>query len=739
MAEQIPEDVDAAIDASLGEAAPRKRNRSRTQPVYQVIGDSKIPVSKANGKVWKARVAQVLKHTEGVRESWEEALRYFENDQSNHRLSGDDNSNFSGNRLGNRKLNNNITETENVVFANVTTMVPALYARNPEAEFTSNVESRRGLATTLERLVNVVGSRKASPGINLKPKAKRCVVTCLLTNRAWIKIGWTTKQESSEQALADLEKLAKELEKAKDSKKIVEIEGKLKALEESISILQPAGPFAKVKMPQQVMIDPNAMELDLSDAHWLIESDMLPTEFILAKYATKKKGSEEYRSIYQPTHVMKATLEGDDGIENAENFSMFSDDKTDTAKSFGFDNEEAFNKAKMTKVYIIWDKVTRRVLMYNSKDMTWPIWVWDDPLQLDQFFPYYPLTFFESPNGPLTKGEVSYYLDQQDGINEITDEMRRARRWARRNVFYNSNLVSQEDAQAVLNGDDGTARGLNLPEGMKIQDVIGSVVPPSMQFDKVFNKEDLYKAIDRIGSTGEVLRGAQFKTNTNKSAVEANVGASNMRVDEKADQIEDWIGSIYWGIAQLCLMNMEKETVVSLIGEEAEEWENVGADEISQMSYTVIGGSTKKPTSAAKKEEALEFGQVLGQFVQAAPGPTIKIMLQVMEKAFDEVTMREEDWQELSEAITQAAGGQGQGQGQPPQGQGQGGVPDIASASPEQLQQILAQLPPEIKQQVQSAIQSGVPPQKALAGAIQQLQQAQQQAQQGAPEGAPVQ
>tara|TARA_Y100001951_G_C11184691_1_gene207969 strand:- start:39 stop:683 length:645 start_codon:yes stop_codon:yes gene_type:complete len=214
-----------------------------------------------------------------------------------------------------------------------------------------------------------------------------------------------------------------------------------------------------------------------------------------------------------------------------------------------------------------------------------------------------------------------------------------------------------------------------------------------------------------------------------------------MRVDEKADQIEDWIGSIYWGIAQLCLMNMEKETVVSLIGEEAEEWENVGADEINQMSYTVVGGSTKKPTSAAKKEEALEFGQVLGQFVQAAPGPTIKIMLQVMEKAFDEVTMREEDWQELSEAIAQAAGGQGQGQGQSPQGQGQGqgGAPDIASASPEQLQQILAQLPPEIKQQVQSAIQSGVPPQKALAGAIQQLQQAQQQAQQGAPEGAPVQ
>jgi hypothetical protein len=373
----IPEDVDNVINESLGEEAPKKRTRKRKDPIYKVVGDSKIPVSKATGKVWKSRVAQVLKHTEKVRESWSEAVRYYENDQSSHR-SGTEHG--SGNRLGNQKLNNNITETENVVFANVTTMVPALYARNPECEFTSNVESKRGLATTLERLVNVLGGRKAAPGINLKPKAKRAVVTTLLTNRSWIKIGWTPKQESSEQALTDLTKLAKELEKAKDSKKIVEIEGQIMALEETVSILQPSGPFAKFKLPQQILVDPNAKEIDLTDANWAIEEDMIPTEFILARYAKRTPNTTEFKSIYKPTHVMKATLAGDDGIIDHENFSVFSDDKDETAKSFGFNDQESFDKAKMTKVYIIWDKVTRRVLMYNSMDWTWPIWVWDDLL-----------------------------------------------------------------------------------------------------------------------------------------------------------------------------------------------------------------------------------------------------------------------------------------------------------------------------------------------------------------------
>jgi len=143
--EQIPTEVDANIDASLGDDKPVRR-RKRREPAYRVVGDSKIPVSKATGKMWKSRVSQAKSHTEDVREAWAEAIRYFENDQLEHRVRQQF---ASGNTLGNQKLNSNITETENVVFANVTTMVPALYARNPEAEFTSNVESKKREASML--------------------------------------------------------------------------------------------------------------------------------------------------------------------------------------------------------------------------------------------------------------------------------------------------------------------------------------------------------------------------------------------------------------------------------------------------------------------------------------------------------------------------------------------------------------------------------------------------------------
>ena len=101
----------------------------------------------------------------------------------------------------------------------------------------------------------------------------------------------------------------------------------------------------------------------------------------------------------------------------------------------------------MTKVWYVWDKVTRRLEMYADNDWKWPIWVWDDPYGLQGFFPLTPMWFHENPVAMYAKGEVSYYLDQQDQINEINDEKRRALLWARRNIFYNPETgVTQEIA-----------------------------------------------------------------------------------------------------------------------------------------------------------------------------------------------------------------------------------------------------------------------------------------------------
>lgn len=706
----IPPEVERAVNEAVGDTEPKTTKRP---PTYRVVGKSKIPVSKSTGALWKLRKGAAEASMKDMRSAWDEAIRYYDNDQSEHRTDGMVGT--SGNARNSRRLKDQWSETENIVFANVNVMRSALYSRNPTAEFTSLSKEQDGLTNALEELVNALLNRRSRPGVNLKPKAKRAVVTSLLTNRGWLRLGWTFKEDSSEQAYIDLQALAKELEGAKTSKEIEETEGKISALEDSIDLLQIGGPYACTKLPHDILIDTDANESDLSDARWMMERDYLPTNFLLARYARKK--DEEYKMVFKPSHVMKVSRAGEGGEHDNVEFTLFKDAEH---SSYGFDDEKVFDRSKVTMVWWVWDRITRRLLLFNDADWSWPIWVWDDPYNLDTFFPYYPLSFHDSPAGLKTKGEVTYYLDQQDSLNEIADETRKARRWARRNVFYNKNLTNQADVEAVLKGDDSTARGLDLPEGMKLSDVIGSIVPPSMQFKDLFDKAGVLQAIDRISSVNEVMRGEQFKTNTNTTAVQANVSASSLRIDDKSDEIEDWLGAFCWGLAQLCLQFMDKEQVAAIIGaENAEAWKTLTAQEISEtLSMNVVGGSTKKPTSQAKKEEALELGQVLGQFVKAAPGPVTLVMLKVMEKAFDEILLDDDDWAKITASIEQQSGAEAQ------DGEAQGGTartPQTAGGDRQELQQLLAQIPPEVKAGVMREIESGVPPQQAITRGLQQL------------------
>ena len=53
----------------------------------------------------------------------------------------------------------------------------------------------------------------------------------------------------------------------------------------------------------------------------------------------------------------------------------------------------------------------------------------------------FKLQFYTDPEEPIGKSEVTYYLDQQDAINQINSEFKMARQWARRNLFYDKTRV----------------------------------------------------------------------------------------------------------------------------------------------------------------------------------------------------------------------------------------------------------------------------------------------------------
>jgi len=721
-------------------------------PVYKAMPQSRIPVSSKRGPVWKARKDTSQKAMADLVDAWDECIRYYNHDQADHRDRAAGDMRTSGNRHIARRLNEMFSSTENIVFSNVNAQIPELYAKNPIVSCTAtpssddNVNAQNDqFARCVEKLINVLFGMKAAPGVNIKPIAKRNILVALLTNRAWFEVGYVTKDKSREQAYADLLDLSNQLAQAKDADDIGEAEQALVALEEKIEFLQPSGPYVRMRLPHQVIMDPDSVDPHLRDCNWIMIEDMLPTDYINAIYGMEDEQSDEVTSIYEPTHILVGGSGSVGFNETDKDFTLFDTDQNNY-NAYGFDNKNAFDKAKRTKVWYIWDKVTRRLEMYADNDWTWPIWVWDDPYQLQNFFPLTPLWFHDNPVALYAKGEVSFYLDQQDQINEINDERRRALFWARRNLFYDAESgMTQEIAEKILKGPDATATPIRVPEGKKPTELIFSIPPPSMAFHQLFDKQDLYASVDRIASTNEVERGGQFKTNTTNKAIDYYSTMGNMRMDMRLDAIEDALGDIGWKIAQLCLRFMDADVVRQLIGQDVTAfWKPMdNLSDFSQLSVACVGGSTQKLTSAGKKQEAVQVGQILAQYVRAAPATALKVTLKMMSNAFDDFMITKEDWAAIAQETAQmAAAQQGGAPGQqmggnpaqpgassvpgggeqpsaPPPGMPPGGNPMQMAAM---VTQALSQLPPPVLQAIGQALAQGVPPQAIMAQMLQASQ-----------------
>jgi hypothetical protein len=719
---------DALGKADVGIDAPPE------PAVYKALPGSRIPVSSKRGGVWKSRRDVAIKSMQDLIDAWDEAIRYYNHDQADHRdgiSSGYRNrwGKVSGNRNIARRLNEMFSSTENIVFSNVSAQVPVLYAKNPIVSCSlepsanpTDEDTGDQFAHAVEKFINNLFSMKYPPGVNLKQKAKRNVLMCLLTNMAWFEVGYTQKDKSSEAALQDLAALSQQLEQADDQEDIREIEGKLTALDEKVEFLQPSGPYVRIRYPHQVLRDPNGSDPNLSDCNWVLIEDMLPTQYINAIFAIEQPDSEEAVSIYEPTHILN---NGENTNDPDAEYSLFQ--KTDNNyNAYGFETKEAFDKACMTKVWYVWDKVTRRLEMYADNDWKWPIWVWDDPYQLQGFFPLTPLWFHDNPIALYAKGEVSYYLDQQDQINEINDEKRRALYWARRNIFYNKNSgLTQETVDKILKGPDATATPLDVPDGVDPTKMIFSLTPPSMNFAQLFDKKDLYESVDRIAATSEAERGGEFKTNTTNKAIDYYSTMGNMRMDMRLDAIEDAIGDVGWKLTQLCMRFMDAQTASDICGIDVSPfWRPLdNLRDYARMSLQVVGGSTQKLTTQQKKQESVQIAQVLSQYVRAAPATALKVSLNMMSKAFDDFMISKEDWDNIAAEVQQMAQSQqggapggapspqqagaqpGGASGASPQAGGGGGMPVVAM-----LVQAMQQLPPPVLQAIGQALAQGIPP-----------------------------
>jgi hypothetical protein len=719
MSDTLPQPIERALDAEAP-IAPVDAG----EPMYRIDPSSKVPVSKQHGKLWKGRIAAARSARKVHEEAWDESIRYYNNNQLEHREGRDS---MSGNRYYSKRRNNKWSETENIVYANVRAMMPALYAKNPQAEFTTPNEDMKDFVQQVEDVVNTLAGRKHAPGLNLKIHAKQAVLAAELCNLGWMEYGYTLRQQSILAAQDDIQRLSTELADAKDTKTIREVEGQLLALEEELDVLTPPGPFVKYRTPQDVLVDADASMPDYSDAKWMAIREIYPTAYLNARYG--KKGEDgQVMSLYEPTHVLLGDASGDDDIKN---FKLFETDAS--AHQYGYESKAQLEKAQRTMCWRIWDRITRRVYLYTDNRWDWPVWAENDPYMLPGFFPLTSLVFNTTVVGALAHSNVTYYLDQQDAINEIHDEFRRARQDVKENILYN-NKFNRDSVIAWLTGGGPNAVGVEVPEGTNMRDMIVEKPNSMLKAMQLFDLQRPFQSIDRVSGVSDVMRNVQFKTNTTNKAIENYNSGTALRLDEKIDAIEDALGIVLYNIGYLCAQFMEADAVRALIGaKRSMNWQPRVPEELRDMfQCQTVGGSTQKPTSAGKKQQALEMSEILGKLAQFAPSVVIETILTILEEAFDELNLPADAFERMKEEVvvamqrgnsTQGAGG-GEGATAPtsptgaaPPPQGGGGM------ALEELAAMIDALPPQAKVALGEILAKGVPVAEALPEVLSMVQQ----------------
>lgn len=592
------------------------------EPLYKVIADDKIAVSKKEGEIWQARLKLAEAKLKERKAEWEKNIDVYlganraESDENNKRL----------------KLNEEDKVYENILWSNTNALNRETIMKLPSVELTANSQFTEPYISILKKAVNKYMAQVGNNGVNAKEKLQKCDIGAQLTNRGIIRLDWNDTV-NSEDVKAQIKALESELLEAKDADDIRSIEGKLYALNEKLSASGMSGLQLTIIDPRHLYIDPNSQLETGLDADWMIEERTEFVSILRAKY-----GNGEDGTVYSENHGKI----GSDDDDNKYSYVLGGED----------DDETKCEELRTTTTYYIWDKVKKRVYLYEKGKWTYPLWVWEDPYNLTQFFPFFILNYNISPNDNMSSPECSYYLPLQNEINSINSMISTARARAFNIVAYNGRAdISNKDLQNITNGKKGYVK-IDLPPEVDYKSVFLPMITPAMESQTLTNKYDLYAMIQKMSSSDPTSRGEEYRTNTTNVAIQQYAGAKKVIVGIRIDKIISFYCRIAKEVIKLMLERFKPMDWAKFCNDEEIRFITENPATFEELDFEIAGDDTVEPTSAMKKQEAIQLAQVLGQFSAATPAVAI-IMLRVISRAFNEVVINKEDWDMIFNSLQQ--------------------------------------------------------------------------------------
>lgn len=600
-----------------------KPSEEEYQPLYKMVSNNKIAVSKKEGSLWYQRLAAARKRVDLLSKEWECNVKTYMGTQ---KPDGDDNRKAL-------RLNEKDFDYENLVWSNTNAINRETIMKLPHIELTAEDPTSEPYVQPIEKAINKYLASVGNNGINLKEKLKKLDIGAQLTNRGILRLDWNEPIDG-EVVKDEINKI--EIELANPSlkmTKVKELEGKLFALNEKLEESGMSGLQLTIVDPNNLFIDPNSQLETGLDADWMIERRTELRSIIKAKYGT------EEGTVYAGD---KSSIGTDDPSNIYGNYIIGEDDKSE------MDRQE---EMLTTTVYYIWDKLKKRVYLYEEGKWDYPLWVWEDTYGLKQFFPYFILNYTSAPFNNDSMPECSYYLPIQNQINDINSKLKNARDRAFNITLIDGNSrMENKDMENLTNGKRGFV-SIKVPEGKRLSDIVSGM--PTIGLEQgLMDKSGLYSVMQKMSSADPTMRGEEYRTNTTNLAIQQYGGAKKVIIGVRVDLLISFYLRLSKEVLKIMLERFKATDWSKYLGPQDAEFMSNNPIGYDNLLLTWAGDDTIEPTSAMKKQEAVQLSQIMGQFAGATPAITI-VMLKLMSRAFNEIVITPEDWDMIFQGITQ--------------------------------------------------------------------------------------
>lgn len=475
---------------------------------------------------------------------------------------------------------------DNMVFANIRTIMPSINFRNPRIfvqakkkpyKTKGGIYDTLGSSAILELLLNYYYRH-----LQAKREVDKCLLDALVGPWGIMRIGYTLSTEKIKTKGTDGELL------------------------EVNELIKEDSPYVKRVSPMDFRVDIEAKDSHLNDASWIA--------YKWIKSLQDVKDNSEYENTGQLKPNVKVQTEPDGGyVQKVDNNLVF--EASDIERVQGWD---------------VWDKRTRKIYTIVDshkkflRDKDWP-------LEFDGF-DCETLYFNENPDDLFPISDVEIYLKAQDELNRIRSlQLAHIRNVANRKYVAQKGKWEKAELDNITHGPDGT---VGLCETSPL-DALIPVKDANMSQDIYLIQKGLRDAIRESAGIAQYERGVTQKFDT---ATEPELIAQGVTIQrsERTGILEEFIKQIVKKLSQVLQQTLDK-TDIPLNEDEFQlarryadgrlekiagpdgamllyPWLNTSKDDImGDYEYTIEVGSTQPVNQEKRKHDAMILHQMASQ------------------------------------------------------------------------------------------------------------------------------